>query len=224
MSCEAVEHAIGYTFKNTGLLEQALTHRSFGASHNERLEFLGDGLLNFVIARQLFEQFSDMPEGDLSRLRANLVNQQALADLATSLTLGKHLRMGEGELRSGGFRRPSILADAFEALVGAIFLDGGFNQAELVLERVYRPLLSRQDLASVTKDSKTRLQEFLQARRLALPHYEIVEIRGESHAQLFRVMCRIAELNIEATGEGASRRAAEQAAAQSAIELTTRPE
>jgi ribonuclease III len=221
MSCEAVENAIGYQFKNAALLEQALTHRSFGAFHNERLEFLGDGLLNFVIARLLFEQFSEMPEGDLSRLRANLVNQQTLADLAASLTLGQHLRMGEGELKSGGFRRPSILADAFEAVVGAIFLDGGFSQAEEVLGRVYRPLLSRQDLARVSKDSKTRLQEFLQARRLALPQYEIVEILGESHAQCFRVTCRIAELSIEAKGEGASRRAAEQAAARSAIELAT---
>ena len=216
-----VSQRIGHRFSDPELLRRALTHRSYGVLHNERLEFLGDSIVNCAIALELHGRFSDLSEGELSRLRANLVNQDALYRIALAINLGNDLLLGEGELKSGGFTRPSILADAFEALVGAIFLDGGFVQAEAVLGRGYRPLLSRQDLAHVTKDSKTRLQEFLQARRLALPAYEIAEIRGESHAQWFRVTCRVAELSIEATGEGASRRAAEQAAAQSAIESAT---
>ncbi|MFN0037991.1 MAG: ribonuclease III [Burkholderiales bacterium] len=219
MSGEEFERAIGYRFKNQALLAQALTHRSVGSQHNERLEFLGDSLLNFVIARLLYEQFASLPEGDLSRLRANLVNQQALAGLAVSMNLGSHLKLGEGELKSGGFRRPSILADAFEAVLGAIYLDGGFEAAEAALIRVYRPLLENENLARITKDSKTQLQELLQARRFGLPHYEISQVRGEAHMQLFRVSCRIAELDILAEGEGLSRRAAEQAAAHAAMDL-----
>ena len=215
-----LERRIAHRFKDPTLLKQALTHRSFGSPHNERLEFLGDALLNFVIARLLFQQFTALPEGDLSRLRAGLVNQHALSELAASLSLGDHLRLGEGELKSGGFRRPSILADAFEALIGAIFLDGGFAAAEKVLADLYRPLLAAIDpQASGNRDPKTRLQEYLQGRRLALPQYSIVSVIGEAHEQLFRVECAIAELSIRSRGEGPTRRAAEQKAAQNAYDL-----
>jgi ribonuclease-3 len=215
-----IERRLGYQFSNAALLQQALTHRSHGVPHNERLEFLGDGLLNFVIARLLFQQFPALPEGDLSRLRAGLVNQHALSELAASLSLGDHLRLGEGELKSGGFRRPSILADAFEALIGAICLDGGFAAAEKVLTELYRPLLAAIDPGSSgNKDPKTRLQEYLQGRRLALPQYSIVSVIGEAHEQLFRVECAIAELSIRSRGEGPTRRAAEQEAAQNAYDL-----
>jgi ribonuclease-3 len=219
MTDKAVERRIAYDFRDAALLRQALTHRSHGTPHNERLEFLGDGLLNFVVARLLYERFSRLPEGDLSRLRASLVNQQTLSELAASLSLGEHLRLGEGELKSGGFRRPSILADAFEAIVGAIFLDGGFAAAESVLTALYQPLLAKADPASLGKDPKTRLQEYLQARRLALPQYSIVEVSGEAHDQRFRVECAIPELGLASLGEGSSRRAAEQEAARAAYEL-----
>ena len=218
-----IERRLGYRFSNAALLQQALTHRSHGAPHNERLEFLGDGLLNFVVARLLFQQFTTLPEGDLSRLRAGLVNQQALSDLATSLSLGDHLRLGEGELKSGGFRRPSILADAFEALIGAISLDGGFDAAEKVLTDLYRPLLACMDPgASGNKDPKTNLQEYLQGRKLALPQYSIVSVAGEAHEQHFHVECVIPELSIRSHGEGPTRRAAEQQAARSAYELAAK--
>jgi ribonuclease-3 len=214
-----IERRLGYRFSNAALLQQALTHRSHGVPHNERLEFLGDGLLNFVIARLLFQQFNALPEGDLSRLRAGLVNQQALSELAALLSLGEHLRLGEGELKSGGFRRPSILADAFEALIGAVYLDGGFTAAEKVLTELYRPLLTAIDPAALGKDPKTRLQEYLQGKRLGLPQYSIVSVAGEAHEQHFRVECAIPELVIHSQGEGATRRAAEQQAARSAYEL-----
>jgi ribonuclease-3 len=219
MPDEAIERRLGYRFRDASLLRQALTHRSYGTPHNERLEFLGDGLLNFVVARLLFEQFAKLPEGDLSRLRASLVNQQSLAEIAASLSLGEHLRLGEGELKSGGFRRPSILADTFEALIGAIFLDGGFESADQVLGRLYQPLLAAIDPAALGKDPKTRLQEYLQAKRLALPQYAIVTVSGDAHEQHFRVECTVPELDIRAYGEGASRRAAEQEAARSAYEF-----
>jgi ribonuclease-3 len=218
----AVERRLGYVFRNAALLRQALTHRSHGTPHNERLEFLGDGLLNFVVARLLYEKFNRLPEGDLSRLRAHLVNQHTLSDLAAGLQLGDGLRLGEGELKSGGFRRPSILADAFEAIVGAIFLDGGFAAAEQVLERLYEPMLTRVDPAALGKDPKTRLQELLQGRRLALPQYSIVTVSGEAHEQRFLVECSIPELGVKARGEGPSRRAAEQGAAQAAFEIVDR--
>lgn len=216
-----IERRLDYRFSNAALLQQALTHRSHGVPHNERLEFLGDGLLNFVVARLLFQHFTHLPEGDLSRLRAGLVNQQALSELAVALDLGAHLRMGEGELKSGGFRRPSILADAFEALVGAVYLDGGFPAAEKVLDALFQPLLARIDPRSAEKDPKTRLQEYLQGRKLALPQYSILSIAGEAHEQFFRVECAITQLSIRAEGEGASRRAAEQEAARQAYELAT---
>lgn len=214
---DAVERRLGYAFVDLSLLRQALTHRSYGSPNNERLEFLGDGLLNFVVARLLFDRFPQLPEGDLSRLRASLVNQQSLADIAGSLSLGEQLRLGEGELKSGGFRRPSILADTLEAVIGAIFLDGGFAPAERVLRKLYEPVLAVTDPNVIDKDPKTRLQEFLQGRRLALPQYSIIAVSGEAHEQRFRVECSIAGLDLRTQGEGVSRRAAEQEAARMAF-------
>jgi ribonuclease III len=224
MPDDAVERALDYAFSDASLLRQALTHRSYGTPNNERLEFLGDGLLNFVVARLLYDRFTRLPEGDLSRLRASLVNQQSLSRLATSLDLGDHLRLGEGELKSGGFRRPSILADAFEALLGAVFLDGGFSAAERVLVNLYEPLLADDDLSTMGKDPKTRLQELLQGRKLALPRYSIVSVTGEAHEQRFLVACEIPELAIRSVGEGTSRRAAEQEAAGAALKQVSTKE
>ncbi len=215
-----IERRLGYRFGDAALLKQALTHRSHGMPNYERLEFLGDGLLNFVVARLLYQQFTALPEGDLSRLRAGLVNQKTLADLAASLSIGEHLRLGEGEVKSGGFRRPSMLADAFEALVGAIYLDGGFAAAEKVLGQLFKPLLDAIDPQSQgNKDPKTRLQELLQGKRLALPRYSILAVDGEAHEQHFRVECVIEQLDIRSSGDGPTRRAAEQAAAESAYAL-----
>lgn len=211
--------SIGYSFVDAGLLHQALTHRSFGAPHNERLEFLGDGVLNCVVAATLFERFPQLPEGDLSRLRANLVNQQSLFETAQRIDLGARLLLGEGEIRSGGAQRPSIVADALEALIGAVFLDGGFDAARSVVLRLFDPAIKIADPRSVGKDAKTLLQEFLQARRYALPSYAVVATAGEAHEQSFRVECSVPELNIRTHGEGSTRRNAEQVAARRAYEL-----
>lgn len=213
-----LETALGHTFGRAELLLQALTHRSYGSPHNERLEFLGDSVLNCVIASVLYERFASLREGDLSRQRANLVCQDALAEIAQSLDLGNYLRLGEGELKSGGFRRPSILADALEAIFGAIYLEAGFTAARAAIERLYLPLLERVNPKESGKDPKTLLQEILQARRLPLPHYALVATRGEAHEQQFEVECRLPALDICVTGQGASRRAAEQAAARAAID------
>jgi len=208
---------LGYQFERPELLQQALTHRSHSAPHNERLEFLGDGVLNCVTAALLYERFPNLPEGHLSRLRANLVNQECLSRIATSLQLGDELRLGEGELKSGGFRRPSILADALEAITGAIFLDGGYEQARAVLSRIFDPLLQQLDPNTLGKDPKTLLQELLQGRRLALPQYNVVAVQGEAHEQ-FHVECVIAGLDIRTSGWGPSRRSAEQSAARLAYD------
>ena len=220
MSLPSIERAIGYVFSSRSIQDQALTHRSFGAVHNERLEFLGDSVLNCVIAQALYERFSEVREGDLSRLRANLVRQETLAEIAQRLGLGEQLRLGEGELKSGGFRRPSILADALEALFGAVFVDGGFGQARKTILMLYEPFLAHLDPRHSGKDAKTALQEFLQGRRLALPQYHLRATRGEAHSQEFEVECLIAELGISTLGRGPSRRAAEQEAARRAFELT----
>lgn len=212
---------LGHEFERTELLQQALTHRSFGAPHNERLEFLGDGVLNCSVASLLFERFPSFPEGDLSRVRAHLVNQDCLSRLAQGIDLGRYLYLGEGELKSGGFRRPSILADALEAIFGAVFIDDGFAAADQLIRRLYAPLLSTIDPKSLGKDPKTLLQEFLQGLHFELPRYNIVEIRGEAHEQIFLVECLIPELAIRVVGEGGSRRGAEQRAAHSAYELAT---
>jgi len=218
MAHEALLRLLGYRFSDPLLLRQALTHRSYGAPHNERLEFLGDGVLNFIIASLLYERFPVLPEGDLSRLRAHLVNQETLSQLARTLDLGQYLLLGEGELKSGGFRRPSILADTFEAILGAIYLDGGFDAAAGVVRRVHEPLLAELDPKSLGKDPKTLLQEYLQGRRLSLPLYNVVSVSGEAHEQHFQVECVILELSIRAEGEGTSRRSAEQSAARLAYD------
>ena len=218
MSRERLEERVGYRFTRPELLERALTHRSHGASHNERLEFLGDSVLNCVIAAELYERFGDLPEGDLSRLRARLVRQEALHEVAQELGLGEHLRLGEGEMKSGGSTRPSILADAFEALIGAIFLDGGFASAGDAVKRVYRHLLAGLNPRELGKDPKTLLQELLQARRIALPQYAVLATRGAAHSQNFEVECVIPGLSVRTTGSGSNRRAAEQEAALRAFE------
>ena len=218
MTLEVLSHRLGYSFKRNALLKQALTHRSHSHSNNERLEFLGDGVLNCVIANLLYQRFTTLPEGDLSRLRAHLVKESTLSEIAQQLSLGEALRLGEGELKSGGWRRPSLLADAVEALIGAVFVDGGFAEAEGLVTRLYGPLLNNLDPKSVGKDPKTLLQEYLQGRKLALPEYALLGTEGEAHCQTFRVECRIPALAIQAQGEGGSRRAAEQQAAEAAYQ------
>ena len=216
MDRDALCRKIGHVFSQPQLLQCALTHRSFSKAHNERLEFLGDSVLNCVIAKHLFDACPDLPEGDLSRLRSNLVNQQALSALAQQLQLGELLLLGEGERKSAGFRRPSILADALEALFGAVFLDAGFAIAERVVLDLYIPFITQIDIRTLGKDFKTLLQEYLQGKKLALPQYTVIAIRGEAHAQKFQVQCDIVQLGVTTHGEGASRRAAEQAAAEAA--------
>lgn len=207
-----------YRFRQPGLLQQALTHRSFSATHNERLEFLGDGVLNCVIAEQLYQRFSSLPEGDLSRLRAQLVRQETLHRLALALQLGATIKLGEGELRSGGAERPSILADALEALIGAVYLDGGFDEARALICRLYEDLFASLDPSRALKDPKTRLQEWLQARKKSLPSYIVQETSGAAHAQQFQVACEISSPKLRTLGSGGSRRAAEQEAARLALE------
>lgn len=209
---------LDYIFNRPELLRQALTHRSHSVPHNERLEFLGDSVLNCAIAALIFRHFPDLPEGSLSRVRANLVNQKVLAELAQTLDLGKLIRLGEGELRSGGDRRPSILADALEAVLGAIYLDGGFAQAEKIVASLFASSLQELDARTQGKDPKTLLQEYLQSRRLALPQYAVVATSGEAHQQQFRVECVISKPDIRTLGEGATRRSAEQHAARQAYE------
>jgi len=218
-----LEQSLAHCFIRPELLRQALTHRSHSSPHNERLEFLGDSVLNCTVATLLFQQFPNLKEGELSRLRANLVRQEALAEIAADLGLGDILRLGEGELKSGGFRRPSILADALEAIFGAIYLDAGFDAAKTTIERLYRTRIDRIDPRNTGKDAKTALQEWLQGRRLPLPHYELAETHGEAHAQEFVVHCSIPSIDLQVTGRGGSRRAAEQEAAQSAIAKLTQP-
>lgn len=212
-----LERRLGHDFADPQLLDRALTHRSYAGGHNERLEFLGDSLLGCVVAILLYERYPSMPEGDLSRLRATLVNQASLFELAQSLDLGDSLRLGEGELKSGGFRRPSILADGLEAILGAVYLDAGFAAVRGVIERLFAPKLDSAGAAPPGKDPKTALQELLQGRRLPLPRYTVLQVGGEAHQQTFRVECRVDELSIVQAGEGTSRRAAEQEAAQAAL-------
>jgi ribonuclease-3 len=187
MDSDALCQKLGYIFSRPELLRQALTHRSHSLPHNERLEFLGDSVLNCAVAALIFRHFPSLTEGSLSRVRANLVNQQSLAELAQTLELGKLIRFGEGELKSGGNRRPSILADALEAVLGAIYLDGGFAQAEKVVTALFAPSLQDWDAQTEGKDPKTLLQEYLQSRRLALPLYSVTATSGEAHQQQFKV-------------------------------------
>lgn len=214
-----LEAALGHSFGNAGLLRQALTHRSHSSPHNERLEFLGDSVLDCAVAALLYRKFVDLREGDLSRQRANLVRQEALAQIARALSLGDCLRLGDGELRSGGSNRPSILADALEAVLGAVYLDAGFDVAYSVVERLLQPLLAQLDPSNPGKDPKTVLQELLQGRKQPLPHYGLLTTHGEAHAQEFDIECAIPTLSIRTVGSGTSRRIAEQAAAQEALRL-----
>ena len=208
---------IGYSFTDNAVLLQALTHRSYGQPNNERLEFLGDSILNCAVAMRLYERFPDLKEGELSRLRASLVRQEGLHRVASELDLGAHLRLGEGEMKSGGFRRPSILADALEALFAAVNLDGGFDAAREVIDRLYAPLVDEINPAEAFKDAKTALQEWLQARKLPLPTYQTMNVLGEAHAQEFEVACLVDAIGLHELGRGASRRAAEQQSAEAAL-------
>ncbi|WP_273432546.1 ribonuclease III [Chitinibacter tainanensis] len=219
LPAERLQQALGYVFSEPKLLKQALTHRSFSSIHNERLEFVGDGILNSLVARQLFFAFPQFSEGDLSRVRAHFVRQDSLAVIANELQLGDYLWLGEGELKSGGHRRPSILADALEAVLGAIWLDGGFPEVERVVTQLFAARIAAVDPTSAMKDAKTALQEWLQARKLALPQYEVIRQVGESPDQIFEVACTCVELKTATRAEGASRRAAEQEAAGKLLHL-----
>lgn len=214
-----LETALGHHFSNPELLRQALTHRSHSSPHNERLEFLGDSVLDCVVAALLYQRFSGLREGELSRQRASLVRQEALAQIAQEIVLGDYLRLGEGELKSGGHRRPSILADALEAILGAVYLDAGFETARSVIERLLRPLLDELDPNGSGKDPKTALQEWLQGRKHGLPHYTLLNTHGEAHSQEFEVECTIPGLPVRTVGSGKSRRTAEQSAAGQALSL-----
>lgn len=218
MTAGRLEKALGHTFADPGLLQTALTHRSHGTPHNERLEFIGDSVLNCAVALELYRRFPALAEGEMSRLRANLVRQDTLHQIADTLQLGDCLRLGEGELKSGGHRRPSILADAVEAIIGAVHLDAGFDAATALVGRLYDSRLGEIVPGQQIKDPKTRLQEYLQGRRLALPQYTLLDTLGEAHAQSFRVACTIDALRVRTEGDGPSRRAAEQMAAERALE------
>ena len=222
MSLSRFSKRIRHQFSDQGLLEQALTHRSAGSPHNERLEFLGDAILNFVIAEELYRRFASAREGELTRLRATLVRGATLSALARELELGAHLRLGSGELKSGGRERDSILADGFEALVGAIYQDGGMQACRQFIGDAYERTLSALSLQRATKDPKTRLQEWLQSRQMPLPDYSVLVVEGAAHHQKFTVECRISELGLLTQGEGGSRRKAEQDAAEKALVSLTR--
>lgn len=210
--------ALDYVFKDQQLLIEALTHRSASSNNNERLEFLGDSILNFVIAAELFERYPDSPEGDLSRLRASLVKKDGLVLIAHDLSLGEYLTLGSGEMKSGGHRRDSIQADAVEAIFGAVYLDSGFKACQQLILSLYQNQLNNAPDPATLKDPKTRLQELLQGRKLALPRYEVLDISGKSHQQTFLISCLIDELSIVTEAKASSRRKAEQKAALKAID------
>jgi ribonuclease-3 len=222
----ALQTRLGYRFANEVLLERALRHRSYGVDHNERLEFLGDAVLSLAISSLLFERFAGSDEGDLTRVRAHLVREDSLHKVALTLGLPEVLRLSEGEARGGGAQRVSILADALEAVIGAAFLDGGFDAARTLVQRMFGEVIATTDIASWSKDAKTELQEWLQARRLPVPGYRIVATRGQAHAQTFEVECSVPALSLMHTGEGRSRRLAEQEAARrmlDALKATDQP-
>jgi ribonuclease-3 len=208
-----LQKLLQYEFSDPRLLQQALTHRSFSSDHNERIEFLGDSVLNLAVAGLLYEQLSELPEGDLSRVRANLVKQDTLHQLAVTLGLPELLRLGEGEAKSGGKKRPSILADALEALIGAVYLDGGFLQADGLVRRIFKSVEINARMSAIGKDPKTELQEWLQGRKMNLPIYRVVGTQGAAHQQTFDVECEIVEYRHAERGIGGSRRAGEQSAA-----------
>lgn len=210
---QGLQKRLQHEFANPKLLTQALTHRSFSSDHNERIEFLGDSVLNLAVAGLLYEELSELPEGDLSRVRANLVKQDTLHQAAVALGLPHLLRLGEGEAKSGGAKRPSILADALEAVIGAVYLDGGFAKADQLVRRLFKNVEINPRMQAIGKDPKTELQEWLQGRKMKLPIYRVVGTLGAAHQQTFDVECEIAEFGRAERGIGASRRAGEQAAA-----------
>ncbi len=212
---------LGYQFNNPELLETALTHRSFGSRNNERMEFLGDAILGYIISTELYQRFPKATEGELSRLRASLVKGDTLAAIARELELGEHLYLGSGELKSGGYRRQSILADAFEAVIGAIYLDSGMESAKVFVKSFFDEKLMEVDPKTLMKDPKTRLQEFLQARGDQLPDYQVVATEGKAHAQRFKVRCTVEGVANAVIGEGTSRRKAEQVAAEKMLQQLT---
>ncbi len=214
----ALQQRLQHAFTDTQLLTLAVTHRSYSADHYERLEFLGDSVLGMCVAELLYEQLKDLPEGDLSRVRASLVRQDSLHQLAVKLELSKVLRLGEGEMRSGGQNRPSILADALEALIGAVYLDGGFMAARALVRRLFEGMAINPAMQGIGKDPKTELQEWLQGRRLQLPAYKVLGTQGAAHLQRFDVECTIAELKLCERGTGGTRRAGEQAAAAAMLQ------
>ena len=216
---QALQARIGHRFSQSGLLVRAVTHRSFGAHHNERLEFLGDAVLNLAVSELLFERFADSDEGDLTRVRAHLVREESLHRVALELDLPLVLKLSEGEARGGGAQRPSILADAVEALIGAVHLDAGFDSAVALARRWFGELIERSDVQHWGKDSKTDLQERLQARRLPVPSYRVLATRGQAHAQTFEVECAVPAFGLMAVAEGRSKRAAEQEAARRMLDL-----
>jgi ribonuclease III len=223
---DALQQRLGHRFGQQGLLTQALTHRSGSADHNERLEFLGDAVLNLAVSGLLYERFSGSDEGDLTRIRAHLVREDSLHRLALQLDLPDVVRLSDGEMRAGGSQRPSILADAVEAVIGAVFVDGGFQPAAQVVRRLLGEIIAATDVESWTKDPKTELQEWLQARRIAVPAYRISATRGQPHAQTFEVECAVTALGLTEQGEGRSRRSAEQEAARrmlDALKASDRP-
>lgn len=210
---------LGYQFKTPAYLQQALTHRSAGALNNERLEFLGDSILSFVIANALYQKFSFYDEGQLSRLRASLVKGDMLAIIASEIKLSDYLCLGQGELRSGGYRRASILSDALEAIFAAVWLDGGFNACQTLILKLYETRLNADNLIENIKDPKTELQEYLQSKKIQLPEYSLSDVSGKEHQQLFHATCKVNELNLMAKGKGGNRRYAEQDAAKKLLEL-----
>lgn len=218
MELDRLQEILGYRFSQPALLERALTHRSAAGPNNERLEFLGDSVLNFVVAAEVFDRRKQAKEGELSRLRANLVNQASLADIARDVALGDSLRLGGGEMKAGGQRRDSILSDTLEAIIGAIYLDAGFDTCREIIRRLYGNRLRELPSIRELKDPKTRLQEHLQSIRLSLPEYRVLEIAGRAHAQTFRVECRITGLETVTSGTANSRRQAEQKAAASMLQ------
>ena len=215
----SLSRIIHYTFQDASLMMMALTHRSFNAQHNERLEFLGDSILSFLIAQELYQRFPKIDEGDLSRLRAQLVKESSLSSIATSMGLGDFIQLGEGELKSAGWRRPSILADTLEAIIGAIYLDAGIEPAHQFVLRFFEKQLNEIDPKLIQKDAKTLLQELLQSQKSDLPIYTVVSIEGEAHSQSFTIECTIKKSNIKTQGIGQSRRIAEQEAASKAYQL-----
>ena len=224
---DALQQRLGHRFNQPRLLTRALTHRSGSVEHNERLEFLGDAVLNLAVSGLLYDRFSGSDEGDLTRIRAHLVREDSLHRLALQLALPEVLRLSDGELRGGGTQRPSILADAVEALIGAVYLDGGFDAALQVVRGLLGELIGGTEVESWTKDAKTELQEWLQARRIAVPAYRITATRGQAHAQTFEVECAVAALGLAESGQGRSRRAAEQEAARrmlDALKASDRPD